>query len=311
MNKLLIICGPTATGKTNLGLNLAKKFKGQIISADSRQVYKSMDIGTGKDLPRKAKQYKDGHYLIKNIKVWGYDLVKPDQDFSVSHFVKFATPRIKKIWAQNHLPILVGGTGLYLKAITKPFDTLSIPANQKLRQKLNRLSVSKLQKHLKKINPTKFESMNHSDQSNSRRLIRAIEVSSSNLQRQSSQVLKTKQLWIGLKADKKILDDLIEKRVLKRIQSGAKQEVDQLIKAGYAFDLPAMSAMGYKQWQPFFEKKVDINQVRRSWIIAEKQYLRRQLTWFRSQPNINWFDLKNASLNQKVARMVGDWYTDK
>ena len=151
MKKALVICGPTATGKTSLGLKLAKKYNGQIISADSRQVYKGMDIGTGKDLPLNAKQQKDGHYLIKGIKVWGYDLINPNQDFSVGHFIKFTKPLIKKIHHQNQLPILVGGTGLYLKAVTGSIDTINIPPNPSLRKKLEKLSRTKLANTLKKI----------------------------------------------------------------------------------------------------------------------------------------------------------------
>ena len=313
MKKLLIICGPTATGKTNLGLALAKKFKGQIISADSRQVYQGLDIGTGKDLPKGIKKHTDGHYLINNIKVWGYDLVKPDQDFSVAHFVKFTTSRLKAIWQVGELPIIVGGTGLYLKAITKPLETITVPANQKLRQKLNKLSVSKLQTKLKKLDPNKFKSMNHSDQLNPRRLIRAIEIQKGQSQKDSPSgtvLFETDQLWIGLKTDKKILDTQIEKRVNKRLKAGAQQEVKHLIKQGYSFDLPSMSAMGYKQWQLFFEKKHNLDQVRQFWITAEKQYLRRQLTWFNSQSNINWFDINDSNFQKKVARTLSDWYTN-
>ena len=212
MKKLLIICGSTATGKTNLALKLSKIFSGQIISADSRQVYKGMDIGTGKDLPQKAKQYKDGHYLIKKIKVWGYDLVKPNQDFSVAHFINFAIPRIKKIWTARELPILVGGTGLYLQALTKPLNTIAIPADQVLRQQLSKLNVLSLQKKLKKLDFDKYQKMNHSDQHNPRRLIRAIEI---NLKGPTLKVKKTKRLnlaesdqfWVGLTANKKNLDN--------------------------------------------------------------------------------------------------------
>ena len=310
MKKLLIICGPTATGKTSLGLKLAQKYRGQIISADSRQVYKGMDIGTGKDLPKGTKQKKDGHYLINKIKVWGYDLVKPDQDFSVSHFIKFAIPRIKKIWTEGQLPIIVGGTGLYLKALTQPIDTLNVPANQKLRDSLELLSIEKLQQKLKKLSLNKFQSMNHSDQHNPRRLIRAIEIQKSKRVRSlGPDPLKADQLWLGLKTDKKILDQRIKTRVLKRIKVGAQAELESLIKAGYSWNLPSLSAMGYKQWQEFFENNLSLDKLTQTWELAEKQYFRRQLTWFNKQPNINWFDITNKSFPNKVVKRVSDWYT--
>jgi tRNA dimethylallyltransferase len=309
MKKALVICGPTATGKTSLGLKLAKKYNGQIISADSRQVYKGMDIGTGKDLPLNAKQQKDGHYLIKGIKVWGYDLINPNQDFSVGHFIKFTKPLIKKIHHQNQLPILVGGTGLYLKAVTGSIDTINIPPNPSLRKKLEKLSRTKLANTLKKINPDKFNSLNNSDSLNPRRLIRAIEVAIHNQKSLKPKSLKLDSLWLGLTADKKILDANIKARVIKRIKFGSQKEVESLIKKGYSFNLPSMSAMGYKQWRLFFDKEIATKELEQTWNLAEKQYLRRQLTWFNKQKNINWFDISKPDYYQHIVNQVATWYT--
>lgn len=315
MNQILIICGPTATGKTNMALSLATKFNGQLISADSRQVFEGMDIGTGKDLPKNITKNPDGHYLIKGIKVWGYDLVKPNQAFSVAHFIKFVKPRIKKIWREGSLPILVGGTGLYLKAVVKPIETLNIPADLKLRSSLNRLTVSQLQAKLKITNSARFDKMNHSDQLNPRRLIRALEVNSQKGQKnQKGQSLLVAPftpdtLWIGLKGSKKILDKKVEQRVIKRLKIGAQAELKQLLHAGYSFDLPSMSAMGYKQWSPFFDHKISLEELKNSWITAEKQYLRRQLTWFNCQPHLHWFDISKLNYQKAVAIQVQSWYT--
>ena len=304
MKKILIICGPTATGKTSLGLKLAKKFNGQIISADSRQIYKQMDIGTGKDKPKNGP------------KIHGYDLIKPDKNFSVAHFVKFAKPLIKKIQKQNQLPILVGGTGLYLKAITKPFDTINIKPNFKLRQKLSQLTVKQLQAKLKKLNLNKFQSMNHSDQLNPRRLIRAIEVVQldSSLQPTQSMKIDFKEkdvLWLGLTGVKSVLDKQIIKRVNKRIKQGAEQEVKSLLQAGYSWNLPSMSAMGYKQWQLYFANQSKLDEVKQSWIKAEQQYLRRQLTWFKKQKEIHWFDITDKKIYDHIVRIIKDWYTNR
>jgi tRNA dimethylallyltransferase len=311
MNKILIICGPTATGKTNLGLKLAKRFNGQIISADSRQVYQGMNIGTGKDLPIKAKKNQDGHYLIKGVKVWGYDLVKPNQDFSVAHFVEFAHLRIKKIWQEGGLPILVGGTGLYLKAVIRPINTINIPANPRLRSNLNRLDISKLQTKLKTINPDRFKQMNLSDQLNPRRLIRAIEVHLQKGQTLRPDSFITDTLWVGLKATKTLLDKKVEERVIKRLKAGAQTELKKLLESGYSFDLPSMSAMGYQQWQPFFNQKINLGELKHSWVTNEKQYLRRQLTWFNRQPHLHWFDISKPNYQKLVASQVQSWYTKK
>ena len=297
INQLLIICGPTATGKTKLGLKLAKIFNGQVISADSRQVYQGMDIGTGKDKP------SNGQTIL------GLDLVKPDQKFSVANFVKFTLPAIKKIQSKNQLPILVGGTGLYLKAITDPFQTIHIKANLKLREKLADKNVLDLQKILQSLAPKKFTSMNHSDRLNPRRLIRAIEIAKSG---KPLSTLKPNfnSLWIGLKTNKDTLDKRVEKRVHQRIKQGSQAEVKKLLDQGYSWDLPSMSAMGYQQWRPFFKKpKISRQKVITTWITAEKQYLRRQLTWFNRQKQVHWFDLKNPDMDKKVVNFLSSWYT--
>ncbi len=317
MNQVLIICGPTATGKTNLGLNLAKKFNGQIISADSRQVYKDMSIGTGKDLPKGAKPQVNGSYFIKNIPIWGYDLVRPDQEFSVAHFSKFAKKTIQKIEKQNQLPIVVGGTCLYLQSITKNLETLHIKPNLKLRQILSKLSVKDLQLKLKSLNPEKLISMNHSDKNNPRRLVRAIEIASlpaltaKLLVGQSKKLLvdKNDYYWIGLTTNLKKLDQAIVSRVDARLKQGSQQEVKDLLKQGYSWNLYSMSAMGYSQWQPFFKGTCPVSSVRDAWIKAEQQYLRRQLTWFNKQTQINWFDISQDKYQDNLVNQLEAWYT--
>ncbi|MCG2692241.1 tRNA (adenosine(37)-N6)-dimethylallyltransferase MiaA [Microgenomates group bacterium] len=285
MKIFLIICGPTATGKTKLAASLAKKFSGEIISADSRQVYRGMDIVTGKDRP-------------KGVKIYGYDLVKPDEEFSVAHFVKYAHSLINQI----RFPIIVGGTGLYLDSLINPPKTLSVKPNWELRKKLEIKSIRELQNQLKKLDPHRWRSMNRSDQQNPRRLIRAIEV---NLQGQSLQLPSERTdlnkfdvLWIGLTAKKEILDQLIVKRVKARVKAGAVKEWQKL-KIKYKQNLPSMSGIGYRELP-------DINR----WIKAEQQYSRRQLTWFKKNANIHWFDITQA-FQFPVVNLVKAWYTKK
>src|SRR3989344_4678270 len=161
--KLLIICGPTATGKTKLAANLSKKFSGKIISADSRQVYKGMDIVTGKDRP-------------KEVSIWGYDIIRPNEEFSVAHFVNLAGKEITRVDKQGKLPIIVGGTGFWLKSLLNPPATINIIPDWQLREKLEKFSATELLERLKKIDPKRAASMNQSDRNNPRRLMRAIEV---------------------------------------------------------------------------------------------------------------------------------------
>lgn len=299
-NKLLIICGPTATGKSALAFKLARLFKAQLISADSRQVYQGMDIGTGKDYPPPG------------IKLWGYDLVKPDQEFSLAHFAKQAQKQIKIIHAQKQLPIAVGGTGLYLQSLTQNLDTINIPPNPKLRQQLEKKSVVQLQTKLNKLNLTRFQNMNHSDQNNPRRLIRAIEISlqAPNLKVRPVSKINLDVLWLGLTAPLKTLDQRIESRVKTRIRQEAQQEVKNLIDQGYVWSLPAMSAMGYKQWQPFFQGEINLKHVIKDWQTAEKQYARRQLTWFKKNKQINWFDITQPHWQKQVVNLIRTWYTE-
>lgn len=276
MKKILIICGPTATGKTALAAKLARKFNGELISADSRQVYKGMDIVTGKDRPA-------------GIKIHGLDLAKPDEEFSVAHFVKYAATLINQI----RFPIIVGGTGMYLNSLVRPPVTLAVKPDWPLRKKLEKKSVKELQEQLIKSSAARFKRMNHSDRLNPRRLIRAIEVEKFRqgpafaLQRTD---LIYDCLWVGLTADKKTLDQKIAARVSDRVKAGAIKEWQKL-KAKYPLGLASMSGIGYRQLP-----EVD------RWIKAEQQYARRQLTWFKKNKAIHW----NPA---DVVKLVRTWYT--
>lgn len=218
MNKLLIITGPTATGKTTLGIQMAKKYNGEIISADSRQVYMGRDIETGKD---------------RSFPQWGIDIASPNEKFNVSAFVAYARDKIKDISDRGKLPIIVGGTGLYIKELLNPSPTLGIAPNEKLREKLSLLTTVQLQTELKQINLAKWITMNMSDQNNPRRLIRAIEISSlKNIPSQNNDSLRSfpksiltivlfsskKTLFEKISARRKVRPDLIpfEFRLAKR-----------------------------------------------------------------------------------------------
>src|SRR4030043_1021657 len=188
MKKLLVICGPTATGKTSLALSLARKFNGESVSADSRQVYKGMDIGTGKDLPKNSKfqiskskmGFKNlnlGFYTLSGVRLWGYDLVEPTQDFSVAHYIKIAQKIIENIHKRGKLPILVGGAGLYIKGVVDGIDTADIKRNIKVRKDLEGKTNCDLYALLLNVDIERALRMNESDRKNPRRLVRAIEIS--------------------------------------------------------------------------------------------------------------------------------------
>ena len=280
--KLLIICGPTATGKTELAVQLAKKFNGELVSADSRQVYRGMDIGTGKDREK------------IDVPIWLYDVVNPDEEFSVSHYTKLAKHAIADISKRKKLPIIVGGTGLYIQALVEPFETTDIPPDTKLREKLAMASVEEMQSML---DPKILRSMNESDRQNPRRLMRKLEIASSLQKNLQEKPLKEKNniLMIGLTAPMPILYRRIDERVDQRLRQGMANEVRLLVKR-YGRNVPAMSALGYRSLE--------------HWKRDEHRLAKRQMTWFKKQAHIVWFDVVDAGLRSKVAEAVRAWYTE-
>jgi len=218
MRKLLIICGQTATGKTSLAIKLAKKFAGEIVSADSRQVYRYLNIGTGKDLPKNSQQILNsklkipgkriGYHEIDGVKVWLYDVVVPGYQFSVADYLESANLVMEDIWQRGKLPILVGGTGFYIKALIEGVETMGVKPDWELRGQLSEFTPVQLRKKLGEIDPERSQRMNQSDQNNPRRLIRAIEVA----RNKDLDVFQYKRLetsadifWIGLRAPYKVL----------------------------------------------------------------------------------------------------------
>lgn len=319
MKKLLVICGPTATGKTNLAIYLARKFNGEIISADSRQVYRGLNIGTGKDLPRGAKLKflwikRLGYYEIGGVKVWGYDLADPRHGFSVSQYLKFAERIIADITKRGKLPILVGGTGLYIKGVIDGIPTAGIPKNNRLRESLKDKTSSGLFEMLAQIDSLKAADMNASDKKNPRRLIRAIEIATwkTNHSGKESGVEKEKVryniLQIGLTADEKYLSDKIERRVSERFKERLKNEIAGLLKEHVGWGMQSMSSVGYGQWQDFFEGRRSEKDVIKIWENEEKKYIKRQLVWFKKDKRIKWFDITDQNYSKDVEKTVEKWH---
>lgn len=323
MNNVLVICGPTATGKTYWALKLAKKYKGEIISADSRQVYQGMDIGTGKELPPgiKYKRFffkKHGYYVVEGIKVWGYDLVSPKEEYSVSEYYKVVERILQGIKKRNSLPILVGGTGLYIRSVVDGIPTAGIPKNEKLRKHLETKNTSELYDILAQLDSSKAASLNSSDRKNPRRLIRAIEIAQwrvgnvSKSKKAESKfrglVEKDKVLFIGLKLPKPELDRNIKTRVDKRIESGVEEEVRKLLKSGVKWNMQSMNSLGYKIWQGYFEGTKTKEKVVEKWITDEKNYAKRQMTWFKKDRRINWFDAGDNKFPDNMEKLIKRWY---
>ena len=326
MHQLLFVVGATGTGKTSLALKIAKKFNGELISADSRQVYRGMNIGTGKDIPKsfefRISNFEFGGKKIpfygNGTKIWGYDLVEPDEEFSVAHFLRVARIVCQDIWKRGKLPIVVGGTGLYISALEKPMTTISIPPNTRLREQLEMASVRKLQQNLKHTDPIHYAEMNDSDRKNPRRLVRAIEIAQyllahpAMMKKVRRKVLgrKFSTLRIGLQAPKHLLYKRIDERVNRRLEQGAEKEIRSLLNNGYGFDLPAFSALGYRQWKLYFAGVATERQAINRWLLDEHAYARRQLTWFKKQPGIHWYDITRKDFKKAVVQEAEQWYSD-
>lgn len=333
MGRLLIICGPTATGKTNLGIYLAKKFTGEIVSADSRQVYQGMDIITGKDLDKNSElriaqwapdselqigneKFSVGYREKDGIPIWLVDIVDLDYVFNVGEYVKLAKVVIDDIWSRGKLPIVVGGTGLYIKALTVPLSLVIIPPNKLLRDELSKFDRAKLAERLAEINPEKWSKMNESDRLNPRRLIRTIEISYA-LKKQSltnntylSQYGRD-ALFIGLTTStKQLLYKLIDQRIEERAKKDAIEEAWQIFQKGYSLDLPSLSSSGYRPLLQYLEKVISLDEALQKWKYAEHEYARKQLTWFKRDGRIHWFDVYKKDYLEKIEVLVRKWYTD-
>ena len=327
MRKLLIICGPTATGKTRMGVSLAQKLNGEIVSADSRQVYKGIDIITGKDLPASSKfKVQSSKFAIENkkievgfrekdgIPVWLVDIVEPDYVFNVGEYSILAKKVIRDIWERGKLPIIVGGTGLYIRSIIDPLEKTIVPTNIKLREMIKDWNVGSLQNKLQEIDPERWEKMNQSDEQNPRRLVRAIEIAQwreTNMDKTLSySALKTDSLlMIGLKSSTKYLFELIEKRIEERVKNGAIEEVVALDKRGYSWFLPALSATGCRKLKDYLDWKNTLRGAIKSWKLQECQLVRTQMVWYKKDQRIKWFDITEDIYPDNLISMVKEWYT--
>jgi len=309
MDKLLIITGQTGCGKTDLAFKLAKKYNGEIISFDSRQAYKHLDIITGKE---------------KNleIKTWMIDEYDPREIVSSFDYCQKAEKIIKDIISRKKLPIIVGGTVFYIKSFLYGVSDFMEEPDWNLRNELENKPVGELQDILKEMNVERISQMNNSDINNKRRLIRAIEIfksQKSNLPTSSrlrginkNQICKSNiknydSLTIGLWREKEDLVNLIEKRVEKRIEMGAFEEIDGLLKLGYLFSDTGLNTIGYKQLREFYENKVPKEEAISNWKSQEIDYARRQLVFMKKLENCQIFELSKEGELEKIYELVYKW----
>ena len=317
MDKVLIVCGPTATGKTSLALHLAEVFDGELISADSRQVYRGMDIGTGKDIPEnfefrisnlEIKDIETGYYTDFNTRIWGYDLVDPKDEFSVAHYAEFVYPVIVDVTKRGKLPIIVGGTGLYISAIEGNIETAHIPPDYALREKYKNTSAKNLYKLVKQKEPDIAAELNNSDKNNPRRLIRILEILQTATKRKITSQSNYDLFKVGLKISRSEREKRIRKRVEDRLEAGFEDEVNLLLEQGVTWDDQSMTSLGYRQLANYRKRLGSKQETIDEWIREEVRYAKRQMTWFKRDKSIKWFDVNNTDYQKKVEELVRKWY---
>ncbi|MBN2854179.1 tRNA (adenosine(37)-N6)-dimethylallyltransferase MiaA [Patescibacteria group bacterium] len=272
--KVLVILGPTASGKTKLGVDLAHKFKGEIISADSRQVFRGMDIGTGKDLAEYGKgKNKVKHHLIS--------IADPKKDFDLAKYQKLAFKAIEDILKRKKLPIIVGGSGLYLQAIIDNYDLSSSSANRKKRDELEKLGASELFKRLEKLKPEFAKKINNSDKNNDRRLARYLEIVENGGAIDKRLDSPYEFLILGLDFPNEILRSRVSYRLLKRFEEGMIAEVQNLKKAGLGNERLESFGLEYRYINRHLNGALSYNNMLKELEIASYRFAKRQKTWFK------------------------------
>ena len=290
--KVIVICGPTASGKTSLGIKLANRINGEIISCDSMQIYKDMDIGTAKPTLEERKAAK--HYLV--------DFVSPDKRYSVADYKKDAEETIDKIISEGKTPIIVGGTGLYLNSLVYGIEYPNIETDLKYREELEKKvlveGLEKVYDEAEKIDPEAIKKISKNDK---KRILRILEIYHATGKTKTEMEIESKKK--GVKYDYKIfvlnmerekLYDRINKRVDIMIENGLEEEVRKLIEKYTKFPT-AMQGLGYKEIIEYFDNKITRDEAIEKIKMESRRYAKRQITWFKSYKNAIWLDAENEN----------------
>lgn len=302
MEKVIIIVGPTAVGKTNLSIKLAKKLKSEIISGDSMQVYKGMDIGTGKVTEEEMDQIP--HHML--------DILTPDRPFSVADYQKYVQNKISELNQRSTIPLIVGGSGLYIQAVLYDYifseQKRDETRTNQLEARMETEGNLALYEELQKVDPEQAEKIHPN---NKRRVIRALEVyqatekTLSERQSEQSKTSKYDYYIIGLKMDREALYEKINKRVDSMIKNGLIEEVQHLYAQGYEHT-QAMKAIGYKELIPYIKGEADLDSAVELLKRNSRRYAKRQYTWFKNQMNIHWYDITETKYDKIVDNIIKD-----
>ena len=286
MDNIICIAGPTASGKTALAVELAKEFNGEVISCDSMQIYRRMDIGTAK--PTVEEMQGIPHHMI--------DVADPDEDFSVSRYCEMATPILDDILARGKIAIIAGGTGLYMDSLIKGNDFAPYPATgarERLEAEADEKGMEHMLEKLRSIDPEAAEKLHLADR---KRIIRALEVFEETGQTITAHNKRTQTippryepLWLGLDFEpRQRLYDRIDLRVGMMLEQGLIQEIQDLLSSGIPAKCTALQAIGYKEFVAALDGNGTIKEAADEVRKASRHYAKRQLTWFRRNPKMNW-----------------------
>ena len=305
MNRVIVIVGPTASGKTNLSIEVANRLNGEIISADSMQIYKFMDIGTA--IPTKEEMQDISHYLI--------DEVLPNEDFNVVRFKELAEKYIDNILEKGKQPIVAGGTGLYISSLINNINFSESESDWELREALKKeaeeFGTEYLHKKLQEVDPDSALSIHPN---NIKRVIRALEVyyqtqKPISYHNEMSRSIPSKYQFVlvGLNMDRQVLYERINKRVDIMIQNGLVDEVKGLVDKGYADSIISMQGIGYKEILEFLRNNITLEQAIDNIKQGTRRYAKRQITWFKRIHGINWFNVDNCGNNINVINEIYEY----
>ena len=298
---LLVIVGPTATGKTDLAVRVAQKLEAEIVSADSMLVYRHMNIGTAKPTPEETRGVP--HHLI--------DVADPGEIYNVSRYSQSAVKILDYLHSRKILPILVGGTGLYVKAVIDGYNFSQVGTDPELREKLTRecekLGSEALHDRLKSVDQETAARLHINDV---KRVIRALEVFYLSGKTLSSEAGKMEKppyslLMYGLNMDRKALYSRIEKRVDKMLEEGLVEEVKGLLERGYSSSLTSMQGLGYKEMALYLKGQLTLEEAVDLLKMSTRRFAKRQLTWFRRDDRIRWIDMGHKRMEEVSEEITG------
>lgn len=313
--KIIVVCGPTASGKSDVAIGLAKKFNGEIISADSRQIYKGMDLGTGKVLRDKSSPIfndqfpmikHDEGYFSEGIRHHLIDIAEPMEDFNVSHFKDTANKAIEDILSRGKLPIICGGTGFWISTLVNNINLPDVEPDEMLRSTLRNKPAEELFAILSELDPDRAATI---EKQNPVRLIRAIEIAKKlgSVPKPSTYNLKPSYsfLQIGIDISREILNEKIKKRLDERFENGMVKEVENLHEKGVSWEWMEKIGLEYRWISRYLQGQLGMDEMREKLYFDIIHYAKRQMTWLKKNKEIIWLS-NYEDIEKTVAEFIGN-----